>query len=223
MRIAIVGSGLIGGKLGTVFARAGHDVVFSYSRSQHKLDQLARDAGHGARAGTVAEAVAHAELVLIAVHWSRLDEILTQAGPFAGKLVVTCSLPMNEDDSQLVIGHTSSGAETLAAKLPGVAVVSAFGTIPSEVVNSVFEARASGAPSPDLVYCGDDGSAKQAVAGLIRDVGFNPVDLGALALARYIEPFALLVAKIAYEVSDNPVLAYRFQHLAEEPALDTPG
>ena len=53
MRIGILGSGLMGGKLGTLFARAGHDVVFSYSRSRQKLDRLVRDAGGSARAGTL--------------------------------------------------------------------------------------------------------------------------------------------------------------------------
>lgn len=68
MRIGVVGSGLMGSKLGTILARAGHDVVFSYSRSQRKLERLASEAGHGARAGTPAEAVADADAILLAVH-----------------------------------------------------------------------------------------------------------------------------------------------------------
>jgi 8-hydroxy-5-deazaflavin:NADPH oxidoreductase len=56
MRVGILGSGLMGGKLGTIFARAGHDVVFSYARSRNKLEGLARDAGHNARAGTPGDA-----------------------------------------------------------------------------------------------------------------------------------------------------------------------
>jgi ketopantoate reductase len=55
MRIGILGSGLMGGKLGTILARAGHDVVFSYSRSEKKLERLAREAGGRARAGTPAK------------------------------------------------------------------------------------------------------------------------------------------------------------------------
>ena len=73
MRIGILGSGLMGSKLGTILARAGHDVVFSYSRSQQKLERLAREAGARARAGTPADAVADAEAVMLAVHWNRLE------------------------------------------------------------------------------------------------------------------------------------------------------
>src|SRR2546427_10298727 len=111
MRIGILGSGLMGGKLGTIFARAGHEVVFSYARSERKLKRLAREAGHKARAGTPREAAEGADAVLLAVHWSRMDDVLNQTGDLSGKVVVTCSLPMNEDNTELVVAHTSSGAE----------------------------------------------------------------------------------------------------------------
>ena len=214
MRIGILGSGLMGGKLGTIFARAGHDVVFSYSHSRSKLETLAREAGVSARAGTPREAANDANVLLLAVHWSRVDDVLRQAGDISGKVLVTCSLPMNRDDTRLVVAHTSSGAEELAKKLPGVRVVSAFSTVPSEVLFAVFEAR-SGDRRPSLVYCGDDEEAKRAVATLIRDVGFDPVDAGALEVARYTEPFTLLVAQLAYEGDDGPALAYRFERYEE--------
>src|SRR5512144_1250943 len=92
LRIGILGSGLMGGKLGTIFARAGHEVVFSYARTEAKLRRLARQAGPRARAGTPAEAVGEADAVLLAVHWSRLGDVLAQAGSLAGKVIVTCSL-----------------------------------------------------------------------------------------------------------------------------------
>ena len=85
MRIGILGSGLMGGKLGTIFARAGHEVVFSYARSEKKLKKLAIDAGRKARAGTPGEAVLQADAILLAVHWSRVDDVLKQAGNLAGK------------------------------------------------------------------------------------------------------------------------------------------
>src|SRR5438093_4308985 len=123
MRVGILGSGLMGGKLGTLFARAGHEVVFSYSRSREKLKKLARDAGKNARAGTPAEAAKDADALLLAVHWSRVDDVLKQAGDLSGKVIVTCSLPMNATDTGLVVAHTSSGAEKLAKKVPKSRVV----------------------------------------------------------------------------------------------------
>jgi predicted dinucleotide-binding enzyme len=214
MRVGILGSGLMGGKLGTIFARAGHEVVFSYARHKEKLEKLARDAGPKARAGTPAEAAQNADALLLAVHWSRVDDVLNQGGDLSGKLIVSCSLPMNADDTGLVIGHTTSGAEELAKKVPEARVVYAFNTVPSEVLFGVFEARRK-TPRPSLVYCGDDSGSKGIAAELIRDAGFDPVDAGPLRIARYTEPFALLVAQLAYEGTEGPELAYRFEWLGK--------
>src|SRR5207245_6243738 len=135
------GSGLMGGKLGTIFARTGHEVVFSYARSEQKLKKLARDAKAEARAGTPREAAQDADAVLLAVHWSRMDDVLKQAGDLSGKVVVSCSLPMNDDDTELVVAHTSSGAEELEKRIPKAQIVAAFNTVPSEVLFGVYEAK----------------------------------------------------------------------------------
>src|SRR6058998_2380733 len=103
MRVGILGSGLMGAKLGTIWARAGHEVVFSYARSEQKLKKLAREARGKAQAGTPREAAQEADSILLAVHWSRVDDVLQQAGDLSGKVIVTCSLPMNADDTDLVI------------------------------------------------------------------------------------------------------------------------
>ena len=214
MRIGILGSGLMGAKLGTLFARAGHEVVFSYARSQEKLTKLAREAGSKARAGTPREAAQAADALLIAVHWSRIDDVLKQAGDLSGKLTLTCCLPMDSGNTKLILGGETSGAEELQKKAPHAKVVCAFNTVPSEVLFGVFSAKHR-APRPSLVYCGDDQSAKVIAATLIRDVGFDPVDAGPLRIARYTEPFALLMGQLAYEGDGGPELAYRFERFGE--------
>jgi hypothetical protein len=146
----------------------------------------------------------------LAVHWSRLEDVLEQTGGLRGKVIVTCSLPMGADDRGLVIAHTSSGAEALARKVRKARVVSAFGTVPSEVLYDVFEKKRKAA-RPSLAYCGDDDRAKEVAARLIRDAGFDPVDAGPLRIARYLEPFTLLIAQLAYEGDRGPELAYRFE------------
>ena len=214
MRIGILGSGLMGAKLGTIFARAGHEVVFSYARSQDKLKKLAREAGPKARAGTPQEAAQDADVILLAVHWSRFDDVLEQAGDLSGKVIVTCSLPMDAGNTKLIIGTTTSGAEELAKKVPKANVVCAFNTVPSEVLFRVFEAKRK-TVRPSLVYCGDVEHAKKLAAKLIRDAGFDPADAGPLRIARYTEPFALLVGQLAYEGEGGPELAYRFERFGE--------
>lgn len=213
MRVGILGSGLMGGKLGTIFARAGHEVVFSYARSNGKLKRLAREAQGNARAGTPREAAKETDALLLAVHWSRINDVLKQAGDLTGKVIVTCSLPMDAGNTRLIVAGSSSGAEELAKRVPQARVVSAFNTVPSEVLFGVFEAKRR-KNRPSLVYCGDDQKARDVAVKLIHDAGFEPVDGGPLRIARYTEPFALLVAQLAYEGEGGPELAYRFERFA---------
>ena len=214
MRVGILGSGLMGGKLGTIFARAGHEVVFSYARSTEKLKKLARDAKGKARVATPSETAHDSDALLLAVHWSRIEDVLNQTGDLSGKVVVTCSLPMNDDNTELVVAHTSSGAEELARRLPNARVVSAFNTVPSEVLFGVYETKSKGR-RPSLVYCGDDQTGKEMAVELIRDAGFEPVDAGPLRIARYTEPFALLVGELAYGGTGGPELAYVFERFGK--------
>ena len=149
-------------------------------------------------------------MFLLAVHWSRLDDVFSQTGDVSGKVVVSCSLPMNAEDTGLVVAHTSSGSEELAKRFLKAHIVSAFNTIPSEVLFDVYESRRN-KNKPSLVYCGDHKASKKIAAELISDVGFEPIDAGSLKTARYTEPFALLVAQLAYNGKGNPAMAYRFE------------
>ncbi len=152
---------------------------------------MARDAGRNARAGSPGEAAREADALLFAVDWSR-----------------------TADNTGLVVAHTSSGAEALAKMIPQARVVCAFNTVPSEVLFGVYEARRK-AGRPSLVYRCDDKGGKAVAAELIGDAGFDPVDAGPLHVARYTEPFALLVAQLAYEGKGGPDLAYRFERLEQ--------
>ncbi|ATJ81452.1 NADPH-dependent F420 reductase [Halomonas beimenensis] len=211
MKIGVLGTGLMGAKLGTLWAWAGHDVTFSYSRRPERLERLARDAG--ARAGTPAEAIDGADAVLLAVHWSRIDDVLGQAGNLAGRVVVNCCVPLDLDNRDLVLGTTTSGAEVLARRLPRARLVSAFNSCPSEALFEVFAAREAASPRPHLLYYGDDAEAKSVARRLIRDVGYEPLDAGPLRTARFVEPFAMVTAELAYEQPGGPALVYRFERL----------
>ena len=161
--------------------------------------------------GTPAEAAQDADALLLAVHWLRVDDVLKKASDLAGKVIITCSLPMNSGDTGLVIAHKSSGAEALAKKARKADIVSAFSTVPSEVLFPVFHAKRRTRHRPSLVYCGNNRDAKNVAARLIRDVGFKPVDAGPLRVARYLEPFSLAMAQLAYEGDKGPEIAYRIE------------
>jgi predicted dinucleotide-binding enzyme len=121
MRVGILGSGLMGGKLGTILARAGHEVVFSYSRSKAKLERLAHDGGGNARAGTPDERpLKEADAVLLAVQWSRIDDVLHQAGDLSGKVIVTCLLLMDAGNSLPILRHNRPISAPLVAQVQDV-------------------------------------------------------------------------------------------------------
>lgn len=99
----------------------------------------------------------------------------------------------------------------MAKKVRKADVVCAFSNVPSEVLFDVFDAKPRPRRRPSLVYCRDDQDAKNVAASLIRDVGFEPVDAGPLRIARYLEPFSLAMAQLAYEGDEGPEIAYRIE------------
>ncbi|KIQ00230.1 MULTISPECIES: NAD(P)-binding domain-containing protein [Pseudomonas] len=211
MKIGILGSGSMGGQLGVIFSKLGHEVTFSYSRSERKPANLAA-AGGNAKTGTPREAAEHAELVLLAVHWLDLDDVLAQAGDLPGKVVLSCTMPLDAGNSELVVGHTDSGAESIACRLPSSHIVASFQATSSELLFDVFEARDS-SPRPCIVYCGDHAPSKARAAALLAQIAFDHVDAGPLRIARLAEPFGMLATALAYGHEEGPKWVYHFSRL----------
>ncbi|BDP43824.1 NADP oxidoreductase (plasmid) [Deinococcus aetherius] len=188
-------------------------MTFSYSRDPAKPARLAASAGVGARFGTPREAVEGAETVLLAVPWPSVDDVLRQAGPLIGQVLIDCTNPRVEEEVP-ELGGGLSGSEVIARKVPEARVVKAFNTVPWEVLRLV--GRGPPGLAPDLL-CGNDVEAKEEVAQLAGHLNFRPVDAGALVVARELEAFALLIAHLAYGREDGPDLTYRFGRYGGRP------
>ena len=150
-------------------------MLFSYSRDPAKLQALAAAAGAGARAGTPAEAASFGEVVLLSVPWDGIDDAVRAAGSLAGRIVIDTTNQFGAAGLvQLPEGLTA--AEVNAARLPGARPVKTFNTL-----TAGFQAQAA-QRTPErrvaMFLAGEDGQAKQVVAGLVADAGFEPVDLG---------------------------------------------
>ncbi|MRU16376.1 transmembrane reductase oxidoreductase [Roseovarius sp. A21] len=210
MKIGILGSGLMGANLGKLWAREGHEVIFAYSRSVQKLERLAQECG-GCH-GSVSDAANTADVLLLAVHWSRIEDLLEKAGELSGKVVLNCCVPLNETDTEIAVGTTTSGAEELVRLRPKARWVSCFNTVPSEAFEPVY-ARKGAIPQPQVLMYGDDAGAKDVADGLIREIGFEPLEAGPLRTARFAEPFAMVTAELAYSQPGGPALTYRFEKL----------
>lgn len=195
MNIGIIGSGNIGSGLGTIWAKKGHKVMFSFSRNQEKLKALALT-GQNCSAGSPAEAVRNSDVLLLSVRWENVAEALKAAGPLQDKILIDCTNPLTPDLSELAVGHVTSAAEEIAKMAPGAKVVKAFNSVFADIYHS--QSRLFGSRMPTMFYCGNDDSAKTTVVGLIRETGFEPMDAGPLRSARYLEPLAMLMIQLGY-------------------------
>ena len=196
MTIGILGSGNVGGALGSRWAEAGHKVLFSSRNPDSaEMKNLLGRAGANARAVRSPEAAAGADIILLASPWPATRPILEAAGSLAGKILIDATNPLLPDLSGLELGTNTSGAEQVALWAPGAVVVKAFNTVGAGVMaDPLFP----GGPAM-LLYCGDDRAAKGTVHGLAEQLGFQPHDAGPLTMARTLEPLALLWVSLAYQ------------------------
>lgn len=187
MRIGIVGSGMIGGTLGALWARAGHEVVLS-SRHPASLEAFAGSLGAKARAGTVAEALEGADAVLLAIPYHATAEIgENHAAALAGKVVLDAGNPYPDRDPALAARVRKEGRGSgvvTAALLPGARIVKAFNT----VFFRTLAERAFGADPLGIPLASHDAGALAVAATLVRDAGFEPIVVGSLPDAASFDP-----------------------------------
>lgn len=186
MRIAIVGSGHIGAGLGRAWSAKGHAVTYA-ARDLDEPDVVALAREIGARVATIPEALAHAEVIALAMPFGAAGAVAQALPAWVGRVVIDCTNPIGPGFT-LLHGHTDSGSEAIARLLPGARVVKSFSAQGAEnLASPLYHGVAA-----SNFYCGDDVAAKAVVRDLIADVGFEPIDVGELASARYLEPMTML-------------------------------
>jgi 8-hydroxy-5-deazaflavin:NADPH oxidoreductase len=162
MEIAIIGAGRIGGNIARQLAAAGHTLTLSFARDAAKLEALAQEIGGRVGAPT------DAEVVVLSVPWGVLPEAI---GDFSGKIVIDTT---NQYGSGPMPAPGQTAAAFNAARMPGARYTKSFNTL-----TAAFQVEtAHRTPTVVQWLCGDDAEAKALVAGLIRDAGYEPVDLG---------------------------------------------
>jgi 8-hydroxy-5-deazaflavin:NADPH oxidoreductase len=188
MKIAIIGKGNVGNALNKGLS-SKHETKF----------------GHRDPAEPVAKAAEWGEVIILAVPFDNLDDALEHVRPFAdGKVVVDVTNAVN-DNLELSIDCTTSTAEQTQKKLPKALVVKAFNTVfaPNQSVGNVGKEQLT------AFIAGDDSEAKQIVAGLTRDIGFDPVDVGPLKSARYLDGMAMMLMQMAFVKGMGTKIGYK--------------
>lgn len=188
MNIAIIGSGTVGGALARRLGSAGHTVTVT-SRTAASARALAAETGAQPAASPV-EAASTADAIVLAVPWDAVEALARELYPvMAGKIVIDVTNPGKPDGSGPLFAGSGSGAERIAAWLPGVRVVKAF--------NTIFGSNLAAGGSRqgvrlDALVAADDATAKTAVLRLAADLGFDPIDAGPLSNAGLLEAIAWL-------------------------------
>lgn len=206
MKLGTIGTGNMARALGGALGRMGHQVKFG-SREPAKARELADQVGGAASGGSYADASRFADVVILATPWASTRASLEQAGSLGGKVVVDVTNPLAPDFGSLVVGHVTSGGEEVAKWAQGAKVVKAFNAVPSVAIEAAPSFGYS--EPPTIFYAGDDARAKKTVAQLIAELGFDAVDAGPLANARYLEPMAMLWVYMAYAMKRGPDSVFR--------------
>lgn len=187
--IAVIGTGDVGGALGPKFAAQGHTIVYgSRDPESDKVKELVANTGEDAAATTPAAAAAQADIVVLAVPGLLVEEITRSLGDLSGKIIIDPTNPLERRMNRLEHAVDTSNAEIIQAAAPGAYVVKAFNTLNWKTM--VDPASAGGPVSIPLV--GDNGRAKDKVAELVTGMGLEPIDVGPLRDARWVEGMLIL-------------------------------
>ncbi len=208
MKLAVIGSGNIGKSIGSWAAKVGYEVIFSAKNEAHAI-AAAKEAGNGASAATIENAVSAAELVLFAAPYGAAQEILPALkAALNGKTLIDATNALAADFSGLTVGFTSSAAEEIAKLVPGVKVVKAFNTVFAQVYAS--QNPSVNGTKISVFVAGDDAAAKKSVVDLVSALGFDAVDAGPLAASRNIEPLAMLNISLGYGMGYGTSVGFTF-------------
>jgi len=189
MKVAIVGTGKVGGALARGLARAGRSIVLGVrDPASSKVARLASETK--AEAKTPTEAVAVAEVIVLALPWGIAESAVKALGNLAGKIVIDCMNPLAMQNGRLGLdrGFNTSGAEALASWVPNARIVKTLNQVGAEMMAD----NANLPHRPVMFMAGNDADSKSTVAGLLRDLGFEPLDAGDLTRARLLEPYAMV-------------------------------
>ncbi|QOK99334.1 NADPH-dependent F420 reductase (plasmid) [Ralstonia pseudosolanacearum] len=207
MKIAVIGTGNIGAAYARALAEAKFEVVIGH-RDPSKAAALAQEIGPNVEGGGISAALKLANMVLLALPYPAIAEVLAGAGDLAGKVLVDVSNPLSADFQNLVVGLTTSAAEQIQAAAPSARVVKAFNTIFAGLV----PAQAREGKRLQVFVAGDDAAAAAQVRELAQALGFVPVDAGPLRNSRFLEPVGMMNIQFGFFLGAGPATAPAWIH-----------
>ena len=198
--IAVIGTGDVARALGPEFAAQGHTIVYgSRSPDSDKARDLVAETGDDASVTSPARSVVGADIVVMAVPGMLVGEITESLGDLSGKIIIDPTNPLQRDGLRLSHGVETSNAEIIQAIAPDAAVVKAFNTLNWK---TMIEPASSGGPV-SIPLAGNSRSAKEAVAELVSGMGLEPIDVGGVENAHWVEGMLILWINNRYGARDS--------------------
>jgi len=196
MNLGILGTGNVGSTLGRRFAEQGHSVLYGSRHPESDSTRELLDTHPGlARAVEPVELASKVELILLALPYGALDDVIPSLGLLDGTILVDATNPVAPGlDGLQALGPDASASEKVARLAPRARVVKAFNTIGTAVMEDpTYDGQRAFLP-----VAADDDEAKRIVLDLARELGFDAVDFGPLTNARYLESLAMIWIQLAY-------------------------
>lgn len=200
MKIAIIGAGNVGATLGKSLAEVGHELIFGVANPEKYVDsELA------GKITKVSEAANESAIILLAVPFNAVSEVLNSCGYVSGKIIINATNPlgMTENGLGLTLGFETSGAEKVAEVATNAKVVKCFNQTGAENMAN---------PNGSMMFvCGDDSDAVETVRKLAEEIGFEAINFGKLKQARLLEPLAMTWIHLAINLKKGRNFTFKIQ------------
>ena len=201
MNVSILGTGNMGAGFAALLAEK-HDVCIGHP-DRARATELASRIGQRVRGESIAAAVASSGIIILAVPFAAVAQVLSDAGDLTGKIIVDITNPVSADFSELSIGYSTSAAEEIQKLAPLAKVVKAFNTLFAQLLPEASRQQSK----LQTFIASDDSESKARVTELAESVYLQPVDAGPLKNSRYLEPLGALNIQFGYFLGQGPVVA----------------
>lgn len=215
--ITILGAGNVGSTLGRAWSSRGHTLIYGVRDPEHERHQRAAKTSRGARIASMAEAAEQADLIVLAVSWASVPEVLQECGDLDGKTLIDVTNPLSFENDAIALtqGFTTSGGEDVQRLVPKAHVFKTLNQVGFTVMG-----EASGYPTKLVMFvAGNSAAHKESVLSLVSELGFDARDAGPIESCRFLEPYAMLTLEQYVKHGADSSHAFAFMKRAKEDEI----
>ena len=215
--IAILGAGNVGSTLGRAWSSHGHTLIYGVRDPDHARHQHAAKTSGGAQVASIPKAAGQSDLIVLAVSWASVPDVLHACGDLDGKILMDVTNPLSFENETIALtqGLTTSGGEDVQRLVPKAHVFKTLNQVSFTVM-----AQTTGYPArPVMFVAGNSAAHKQSVLSLVSELGFDARDAGPIESCRFLEPYAMLTLEQYVKHGADSSHAFAFMERAKEDEI----